>query len=258
LTPSDEIDPGVSVSLPLVFSVFQRSVFVLPMSLMMDVPINSSCLPRSLPMSPGNVTVGAECTGHAGSLSGCDDSAAASSASPPAEHPFLSWKSWKDDTDSDSDSEFEIGATDASKESELRKRRRTRRRIEKPSAKRLSRRVVKQLQRWMLAPEHYEHPYPTKEDLAELMDFTGLTAKQLTTWFSNARKRFWAPLRYRRGEPLPLTFKSIQRGVDGDGGSPVLRGRSWSSESVTSLQDAAERITTLNSGACSEKLERNK
>lgn len=219
----------------------------------MDKLIISSCMTESVPISPGNVTVGAECTATVPHVSHCHESSAVGSVSATFGHAYRSWKSWKDDTDSDSDSELEIGDVDVTKEGELRKRRRTRRKIEKPSAKRISRRIVKQLQRWMLAPEHYEHPYPTKEDLAELMDFTGLTAKQLTTWFSNARKRFWAPLRYHKGEPLPLSFKCVLRGSEESKGSPVFRDRSWSSESLTSLQEAAERVEALNYGTISDR-----
>ncbi|CCI10545.1 unnamed protein product [Albugo candida] len=54
---------------------------------------------------------------------------------------------------------------------------------------------------WLLSPQHIEHPYPTNSDKEILMEKTGIGFKQLTNWFTNARKRIWMPLMRRR---LPL------------------------------------------------------
>ena len=45
----------------------------------------------------------------------------------------------------------------------------------------------------MFAKENVQHPYPTDEQKQQLMQQTGLTRKQLTTWFTNSRKRLWKP-----------------------------------------------------------------
>ncbi|KAL7466767.1 hypothetical protein ACHAXS_007053 [Conticribra weissflogii] len=45
----------------------------------------------------------------------------------------------------------------------------------------------------MMSPEHISHPYPNEEEKAKILADTGINSKQLTTWFSNNRKRFWKP-----------------------------------------------------------------
>ncbi|EQC28079.1 hypothetical protein SDRG_14172 [Saprolegnia diclina VS20] len=53
------------------------------------------------------------------------------------------------------------------------------------------------LKTWMLSPEHVKHPYPTDEDKKMLLEKTGINMKQLTNWFTNARKRIWKPMMRR-------------------------------------------------------------
>ena len=43
----------------------------------------------------------------------------------------------------------------------------------------------------MTAPCHVEHPYPTDAEKLYLSITTGLTQRQISVWFVNARKRFW-------------------------------------------------------------------
>lgn len=57
----------------------------------------------------------------------------------------------------------------------------------------LSPETIEYLRAWMMSPEHINHPYPTDEEKAKIMEDTGITSKQLTCWFSNNRKRFWKP-----------------------------------------------------------------
>mmetsp|Transcript_23696 Transcript_23696/g.49610 ORF Transcript_23696/g.49610 Transcript_23696/m.49610 type:complete len:390 (+) Transcript_23696:255-1424(+) len=57
----------------------------------------------------------------------------------------------------------------------------------------LSPQTIEYLRGWMMSPEHIEHPYPDEHEKAIIMSDTGITAKQLTCWFSNNRKRFWKP-----------------------------------------------------------------
>lgn len=57
----------------------------------------------------------------------------------------------------------------------------------------LSPETIEYLRTWMMSPEHVEHPYPNDKEKAQIMEDTGITAKQLTCWFSNNRKRYWKP-----------------------------------------------------------------
>ncbi|KAL7544261.1 hypothetical protein ACHAWF_007642 [Thalassiosira exigua] len=57
----------------------------------------------------------------------------------------------------------------------------------------LSTQTIDYLRAWMMSPEHIEHPYPNATEKKKIMKDTGITAKQLTCWFSNNRKRFWKP-----------------------------------------------------------------
>ena len=49
--------------------------------------------------------------------------------------------------------------------------------------------VTKILKRWLLSPEHYDFPYPNEEEKGRLAEVTGISLKQLNTWFTNSRKR---------------------------------------------------------------------
>ncbi|KAL3773453.1 hypothetical protein ACHAW5_003658 [Stephanodiscus triporus] len=53
--------------------------------------------------------------------------------------------------------------------------------------------VIDYLKSWMMSPEHFQNPYPTEEEKAEIIAATGIDKKQLTCWFSNNRKRYWKP-----------------------------------------------------------------
>ncbi|KAL0590096.1 hypothetical protein ABG067_001736 [Albugo candida] len=64
----------------------------------------------------------------------------------------------------------------------------------KKSRRELPPQTVALLKGWMLSPEHIKHPYPTDADKQILLKETGLNMKQLTNWFTNARKRIWKPM----------------------------------------------------------------
>lgn len=116
-------------------------------------------------------------------------------------------RQYVDYSDSDSGCSSDTSADSATR-NRRRRRRKHRRLTVGVSDKRLPPHVVKILKRWLMSPEHYENPYPTEDEKAELLAATGITPKQLTTWFTNARKRHWAPRRKNRGEAVPLVFKS--------------------------------------------------
>jgi hypothetical protein len=59
-------------------------------------------------------------------------------------------------------------------------------------------RATRILKDWMTSPEHFDHPYPDEKEKLELAAKAGITTKQLTIWFTNARKRLWVPMRKRQ------------------------------------------------------------
>ncbi|CAI5704356.1 hypothetical protein KXD40_001354 [Peronospora effusa] len=67
----------------------------------------------------------------------------------------------------------------------------------KKSRRELPPHTVAILKGWMLSREHVKHPYPTDEDKQMLLMKTGISMKQLTNWFTNARKRIWKPMMRR-------------------------------------------------------------
>ena len=71
-----------------------------------------------------------------------------------------------------------------------------------------SRKGAKMLRHWFY--QHQEWPYPTHEQKAELARDTGLTKKQVSDWFTNARRRQKQTLQssrpvqvFRSGSPMP-------------------------------------------------------
>jgi len=54
--------------------------------------------------------------------------------------------------------------------------------------------VADTLKAWMLSPEHFIHPYPSRQDQVLLMQQTGINKTQLMNWFKNARRRIWRPM----------------------------------------------------------------
>ena len=62
--------------------------------------------------------------------------------------------------------------------------------------------AVNVLKAWLLSPEHVAHPYPTVQEQAVLMRRTGIGKRELTQWFTNARRRIWRPLVAKRGKDL--------------------------------------------------------
>jgi Homeobox KN domain len=67
-------------------------------------------------------------------------------------------------------------------------------------------RATRILKEWMTSPEHFDHPYPDEKEKLELAAKAGITTKQLTIWFTNARKRLWVPMRKRQVWDLGCGF----------------------------------------------------
>jgi len=55
----------------------------------------------------------------------------------------------------------------------------------------LSQNSVQLLKEWFY--EHLDHPYPSADQKESLSKSTGLTYLQVSNWFTNTRKRIWAP-----------------------------------------------------------------
>lgn len=70
------------------------------------------------------------------------------------------------------------------------------------SRRNLPRSAIAHLKEWLLSPQHVNYPYPTEEEKEKLARKAGLTLKQLTNWFTNARKRLWAPLMRQQGKNI--------------------------------------------------------
>lgn len=88
---------------------------------------------------------------------------------------------------------------------ELQRRKRgTRRGTLNPEAKSV-------LKAWMFSPEHFAHPYPSEEEKEELATEAGIEVKQLSNWFTNARKRLWQPVLRQSGVEVK-NFLSTGRG----------------------------------------------
>lgn len=53
--------------------------------------------------------------------------------------------------------------------------------------------VVDYLKKWLMSPEHINHPYPSESEKARMVADTGIEIKRLNNWFVNNRIRFWKP-----------------------------------------------------------------
>ncbi|KAL0583056.1 hypothetical protein ABG067_007022 [Albugo candida] len=76
------------------------------------------------------------------------------------------------------------------------------------------------LKAWMFSPEHFIHPYPNEEEKEKLVNETGIDMKQLSNWFTNARKRLWQPVLRQSGVEVKR-FLSTGRGGPRGGNPPV-------------------------------------
>jgi hypothetical protein len=54
------------------------------------------------------------------------------------------------------------------------------------------------MKEWLLSPDHFANPYPSQSEKRELVEKTGLTTTQVSTWFTNARQRVWRSVRRQR------------------------------------------------------------
>jgi len=88
------------------------------------------------------------------------------------------------------------------------------------------------LKEWLMSEEHVHNPYPTEAEKKQLMACTGLDKKQLTNWFTNARKRIWQPKygptpKSKKGEAADATAAAAaaaaaRLGACGDGADAAI------------------------------------
>lgn len=67
------------------------------------------------------------------------------------------------------------------------------------------------LKGWMFSEEHCSYPYPNDWEKEILAAKTGIDVKQLSNWFTNARKRLWQPALMASGVDVKV-FLSTGRG----------------------------------------------
>lgn len=67
------------------------------------------------------------------------------------------------------------------------------------------------LKAWMFSPAHFAHPYPSEDEKEQLAREAGIEVKQLSNWFTNARKRLWQPVLRQSGVEVK-NFLSTGRG----------------------------------------------
>jgi hypothetical protein len=73
--------------------------------------------------------------------------------------------------------------------------------------------AVKVMKDWMFSSEHFHHPYPSELEKQQLAEAAGITQKQLSNWFTNARKRLWQPMMRERqgeGEVTAIRYKRMR------------------------------------------------
>lgn len=107
------------------------------------------------------------------------------------------------DTDLDG-ADSDDNASSAAPGGHKRRKKGTRRGTLNPEAKNV-------LKAWMFSPEHFAHPYPSEEEKEELASEAGIEVKQLSNWFTNARKRLWQPVLRQSGVEVK-NFLSTGRG----------------------------------------------
>ncbi|CAJ1948489.1 unnamed protein product [Cylindrotheca closterium] len=80
---------------------------------------------------------------------------------------------------------------------------------------RIGAQALEYLTDWMTSPDHIVYPYPTDPEKAKMMADTGMELKQLNTWFSNYRKRYWKPRVAEKFQSTGSYSTSSSNGVQG-------------------------------------------
>ncbi|ETN00131.1 hypothetical protein PPTG_18300 [Phytophthora nicotianae INRA-310] len=131
------------------------------------------------------------------------------------------------------------------------------------------------LKAWMFSPEHFAHPYPSEEEKEELANEAGIEVKQLSNWFTNARKRLWQPvlrqsgvevknfLSTGRGGPrgnkldVPANLHQLVSTSPGPSPSSSPRKRSWSATSPSTSSTASSEESKRRKNSAARKRSKN-
>eukprot|EP00744_Colponema_vietnamica_P002286 GILI01003616.1.p1 GENE.GILI01003616.1~~GILI01003616.1.p1 ORF type:complete len:101 (+),score=27.70 GILI01003616.1:165-467(+) len=73
--------------------------------------------------------------------------------------------------------------------------------MERSNKNQLPKQATDVLKIWFM--DHVSHPYPSGKEITQLMKATGLSMKQIKTWFINARKRVLQPVKNSPGGSFP-------------------------------------------------------
>ncbi|KAL9658159.1 hypothetical protein ABK040_013071 [Willaertia magna] len=68
----------------------------------------------------------------------------------------------------------------------------------------LPKEAVEHLKNWLFI--HFQHPYPSEAEKAQLAEETDLTLTQVNNWFINARRRLWKPIIEKQSQKGTVTF----------------------------------------------------
>ena len=100
------------------------------------------------------------------------------------------------------------------------------------SSRALPPQITDYLKAWIMQPHNFENPYPTEDQKAELIAATGIERKQLISWFSNNRTRFWKPIddsirsQYGLSDSDPLPAEALanlsQHHIESSGSASAL------------------------------------
>ena len=118
-------------------------------------------------------------------------------------------------------------------------------RVTKRSRRELPSETVRILKDWMLSPAHVAHPYPTEVEKKILMQTTEMDSKQISNWFTNARKRIWKPLMKRDIESRMFSNLVHILPNDGNGNGVMPRLRTQSEPSFFSPSHSPNQVDAM-------------
>lgn len=104
--------------------------------------------------------------------------------------------------------------------------------------------VVDYLKKWLMSPEHINHPYPSESEKARMVADTGIEIKRLNNWFVNNRIRFWKP-----------RFEAMQKELEEQKKRKLSD--SLVSPEMTSMPPPPPKVTPRRSSSPKQVLSRN-
>lgn len=112
-----------------------------------------------------------------------------------------------------------------------------------------SKEAIKVLKGWLFSAEHVYHPYPTDKEKEELMAKTGLSKKQLSNWFTNARKRVLQPkyenFQHKRRKCFGMYANGFMPMMMGEGMKMGTHGMPVPTQATMSMMSASASFNDL-------------